>query len=495
MQRRTLYPVGRKSPQTSFRPLFMTVFMIAYSGSTHAIDPPFEQTAYIKASNTQSADEFGYAVAISGDTMVVGAWTEDGGAAGVNGEQDNDGHQSGAAYVFRLTGTQWSQEAYLKAFVNVDRAQFGRSVAISGDTVVIGAPAESGSGGVFVFTRNNSIWSPQAELEASMLGDADAFGWSVSISADTIVVGAIREGSNATGVGGDEDNNLAVTAGAAYVFVRNDTSWTRQAYLKASNTNQQDKFGHSVAISGDTIVIGAQDEKSNATGVNGSGQDDNSLTAAGAAYVFVRSESNWAQQAYLKASNTDAGDLFGHVVSVSGDNILIGATGEASFATGINGDQEDDSLATAGAAYLFTRSDTTWNQQVYLKASNTGLKDEFGHSVSIDGDVLVVAAQKERSNSVSNPDDNTFASSGAAYIFVNEPMGWVQHSYIKANNANPKDEFGHAVSVSGSLLAIGARRESSNATGVGGNADDNTEPFAGAAYSFLVDFIFKDSFE
>jgi len=140
-------------------------------------------------------------------------------------------------------------------------------------------------------------------------------------------------------------------------------------------------------------------------------------------------------------------------------------------------------------------ADNQWSQQAYLKASNTGLKDEFGHAVSIDGNVMVVAAQKERSNSVNNPDDNSFGSSGAAYVFVREPTGWAQHSYIKASNANPRDEFGHAVSVSSNLIVIGARRESSNATGVGGNALDNTEPFAGAAYAFLVDFIFKDSFE
>src|SRR5262249_9401641 len=160
------------------------------------------------------------------------------------------------------------------------------------------------------------------------------------------------EDSNATGVNGNQSDNSAQGSGAAYVFVRNGTVWSQQAYLKASNTNAGDQFGVSVAVSGDTAVIGAWAESSNATGVNGN-QLDNSTPDAGAAYVFVRNGTTWSQQAYLKASNTDAFDAFGASVAVSGDTVVVGAHLESSNATGVNGNQSDNSAQGSGAAYVF----------------------------------------------------------------------------------------------------------------------------------------------
>ena len=139
-----------------------------------------------------------------------------------------------------------------------------------------------------------------------------------------MVVGAAAESSNATGVNGDQADNSALFAGAAYVFVRNGTAWSQQAYLKASNTDPQDFFGSSVAISSDTVVVGAKNEQSSATGVNGD-QTDNSLFRTGAAYVFVRNGVTWSQQAYLKASNTGEEDVFGGSVAASGDTVVVGA--------------------------------------------------------------------------------------------------------------------------------------------------------------------------
>src|SRR5258708_6053667 len=139
-------------------------------------------------------------------------------------------------------------------------------------------------------------------------------------------------------------NNSAVESGAAYVFVRSGTNWKQQAYLKASNTGVGDNFGYSVAASGDTVVVGARVESSNATGVNGN-QNDNSAASSGAAYVFVRSGTNWNQQAYLKASNTGLGDFFGWSAALSGDTIALGAYTESSSATGINGNQSDNSAS------------------------------------------------------------------------------------------------------------------------------------------------------
>jgi hypothetical protein len=192
-----------------------------------------------------------------------------------------------------------------------------------------------------------------------------------------------------------------VAGGTYYSHAQDTTLIAQQAYLKASNTGANDQFGWSVAVSGDTVVVGVPWEDSNATGVNGN-QSNNSAVDAGAAYVFVRDGTNWSQQAYLKASNTGANNYFGQAVAVSGDTVVVGATGDDSNASGVNGDQTDNSLSFAGAAYVFVRSGTNWSQQAYLKASNPGGSndgfdgDNFGASVDVSGDRVVIGAQRGR---------------------------------------------------------------------------------------------------
>src|SRR5262249_30824249 len=154
-----------------------------------------------------------------------------------------------------------------------------------------------------------------------------------------------------------------------------------QAYVKASNTGSNDEFGYLVTLSadGNTLAVGADGEASSATGINGN-QSDNSWSDAGAVYVFVRSAGVWTQQAYVKASNTAAIDYFGSALALSGDGntLAAGAYAEDSSATGINGNQADNSLSSAGAVYVFVRSGTTWTQQAYVKASNPDAQDGFG---------------------------------------------------------------------------------------------------------------------
>jgi len=200
----------------------------------------------------------------------------------------------------------------------------------------------------------------QAYFKASNAGASDEFGWSVAVSGNTAVVAVQYESSNATGVNGNQTNYSAFQSGAAYVFERAGSNWIQQAYLKASNTGGGDWFGWSVAISGDTIVVGAPFEDSNATGISGN-QSNNNAPDSGAAYVFVRNGTNWVQQAYLKASNTggplpgeDYGDNFGASVGVSGDTVVVGAHSEDSNSTGVNGNQMDNFAINSGAAYVFT---------------------------------------------------------------------------------------------------------------------------------------------
>jgi hypothetical protein len=365
------------------------------------------QQAYLKASNADAEDFFGIDVAISGDTIVVGAEDEKSNATGVNGNQsDNSATFAGAAYVFVRSGTTWTQQAYLKAS-NTDAFDFyGRSVAISGDTIVVGALNESSNatgvngnqsdnsagraGAAYVYVRSGATWTQQAYLKASNTNAFDAFGISVAIDRDTILVGAVGEGSNATGVNGNQSDNSLMDAGAAYVFVRNATTWSQQAYLKASNTDNRDEFGWAAAIAGDTIVIGTFEESSAATGVNGN-QSDNSAPRAGAAYVYVRNGTSWTQQAYLKASNTNANDTFGGEVAISGDTILIGALGESSSATGVNGNQSDNSATNAGAAYVFVGAGSGITQ---LQNIATRIRVDSGDKQGIAGFIISGSSPK-----------------------------------------------------------------------------------------------------
>jgi hypothetical protein len=413
------------------------VYVFTRSGST------WTQQAYLKASNAAANDFFGgNGVAISGDTIVVGARGESSSATGINGNQaDNSATSSGAAYVFTRSGTTWTQQAYLKASNSAGGDAFGSSVAVSGDTVVVGAWFEdsnaagvngdqsnnsaASAGAAYVFTRSGTTWTQQAYLKASNPGVSDEFGGSVAVSGDTIVVGASNEASSATGIGGNQADNSAGGSGAAYVFTRSGTTWTQQAYIKASNTDANDQFGDSVAASGDTVVVGAAGEDSMSTGVNGAQTDGGFLQdGSGAAYVFTRDGTTWTQQAYLKSSYFNPGNSFGASVAVSGDTVVVGATGEDSNATGVNGNPANTSAGSSGAAYVFKRVGSVWTHQVYLKASNTGASDGFGNAVAVSGDTVVVAASNEDSNAPGiNGDqtDNSSAAAGAAYIFAGIP--------------------------------------------------------------------------
>jgi len=394
--------------------------------------------------------------------------------------------ESGARYP--LTIDPIVQQAYLKASSTAEGSVFGYAVAVSGDTVVIGAVLDdssgANSGAAYVFLRTGTAWSQQAVLKPAIAGGNDQFGWSVAIAGNTIVVGTPWEDSSATGVNGNAADNSAADSGAAWVFFRSGPAWTQQAYLKASNTDSGDGFGGSVAVTGDTVIVGAPQEASAATGVN-QNQADNSATQAGAAYVFVRGGTQWTQQAYFKASNTEAGDLFGWSVAAAGDTIVVGATSEDSSASGVNGNQLLNAATDSGAAYVFVRSGTAWSQQAYLKASNTGADDRFGFAVGVSGDTIVAGARWEASSTPGNQNDNTAVHAGAAYVFLRSGTTWSQQAYLKALNPGAGDQFSQAVAVSGDTIVIGAHGEASSATGIGGSQADNNAALSGAAYVFI----------
>lgn len=388
-----------------------------------------------KASNADSSDRFGSSVASSGDVVVVGAPEEASSATGVDGDQGSDDAQrSGAAYVFRRTEAGWVQEAYLKAS-NTDAGDgFGSSVAVFGDVVVVGAPSER---------------------------------------------------SKAVLVGGDDADDSLISPGAAYVFRRVGGAWQQDAYLKASNTEEGDSFGVSVAIFGDVIVVGAEQEDGAAKLVGGDGASD-AEPESGAAYVYRYAGGDWQLDAYLKASNTGAGDAFGHRVAIAEDVIVVSAPGERSAATLVDGDDADDTAFDSGAAYVYRRVSNSWLLDAYLKASNTDAEDGFGSAVAIAGDVIVVGADQEDSAATTvdgDGADDAASASGAAYVYRYDGGSWQHDAYLKAGNAAAGDRFGAAVAVAGDVIAVGAHAEA----GAGTEADplvDDRAANAGAVYVF-----------
>jgi hypothetical protein len=472
------------------------------------------QQAYLKASNSEADDMFGAAVALSadGNTLVVGAPGEDSTATNVGGSQTNNSlASSGAAYVFRRNASTWTQHAYIKASNTGAGDTFGVSVALSGDgnTLAVGATKEdssadnvggsqdsnnaSSAGAVYVYALSGTMWATQAYIKASNSDAGDLFGMALALSTDgnTLAVGATDEDSSATGIGGNQIDNSASAAGAAYVYARTGTSWASQAYVKASNTGATDRFGLSLSLSGDgnTLVVGANSEDSSATGINGN-SGDNSSGNSGAAYVYTRSAGSWSVHTYLKAPNTDVGDCFGQSVALSsnGSMLAVGAIGEDSGATGVDGIMNDESAEGSGAVFTYGLVNGSFRLHNYVKASNTEAGDIFGHvALSSDGATLVVTASGESSGFPGNQNNNSSLQAGAAYVFTSTLVPtFEQQAYVKASNTDAGDSFQNvALSDDGNTLVVGAPGEDGSATGVNGNDADNTVAGSGAAYVYL----------
>jgi hypothetical protein len=434
--------------------------------------PPAAQLALLEASNADAADHFacggslpghiGNALAVSGDgtTVAVGAPHESSSARGINGNQDDDSlYNSGAVYVYVRRGDAWTQQAYLKA---------------------------------------------------SNAGGSDMFGLSLAISRDgnTLAVAAPWEASAATGVNGNQHDDSIPQAGAVYVFTRAGSTWSQQAYIKASNTGRKgvgddiegDQFGFSISLSGDgrTLAVGAVSEDSSATGINAD-QDNDAAASAGAVYVFARTGDAWAQQAYLKSSNHEAGDLFGYGVALSDNGSALAVAGYDEDGSGRTVNAPDDNRGNGtGAIYAFDRSGGTWRQTGYFKGSRSQRNDALGYAVAISGDGNTVAAgtgEESCLNGGINPagcDVDTFPSNlaagsvGAVYVWARSGASWVEQAFIKASNPDLEDWFSVRLAISGDgrRLLVGAPMEDSAATGVNGSGDDDSAEDSGAAYVY-----------
>jgi hypothetical protein len=505
-----------------FAPRVVSLVVTAESGATRTYTVTLvRRSVYVKSSNADAFDRFATSVALSADgsTLAVGAYLEASAGTGVAADPtNNDAPSAGAVYVFRRAADTWVQEAYVKAANAGSSDRFGWSVALSADgsSLAVGALGEGSAssglsgdpandaagsaGAVYLFTRSAmGGWAQTLYVKASNAEALDQFGWSLALSPDggTLAVGAIWEASDVNGIGGDQTRNFAAQSGAVYVFRRGVAgSWSQEAYVKASNTGGNDKFGSTVALSanGSRLAVGAIDEASNARGIDGA-QGNNDGPQSGAVYVFERDAvSAWRQEAYVKSSNSDVGDQFGVAVALSGDGdtLAVGAYYEDSNARGVGGLESNNSAPESGAAYVFRRSAAgSWSQQAYLKASNTTRDDYFGGAVSLsgDGDTLAVGARLEDSSARGigglESDDGT-QQAGAVYVFRRAGAAWSQSAYVKASNTGMFDSFGNVVALSGDgeTLAVGAIGEGSAARGVGGDETSNAALESGAVYVF-----------
>jgi len=333
----------------------------------------WSQEAQIVGADTGFGDGFGGAVAISGDTAIVGA----------TGVDLANAVTAGAAYVFVRSNGAWAQQAKLVASDATTNALFGTSVAIAGDTAIVGARGAltaglASTGAAYVFVRSNGVWTQQSRLVS---GEAAAqnFGYSVALSGGTALIGW----------------SSAATAGAADVFVGSGAAWAQEASLTASDGAAGDNFGYSVALSGDTALVGAFGDD-NAKGVN-----------AGAAYVFTRTAGAWSQQAKLLANNGAGSDYLGTSVALSGDVAVVGAYYQNTVG-GID----------AGEAHVYSRAAGVWTEQSPILAGDAAPGDDFAYSVAVEGDTVASGALLGG--------DAQSPNAGAAYFYL-----------LRASNGDP----------------------------------------------------------
>jgi hypothetical protein len=380
-------------------------------------DPVWLQQAELTPSDAQGGEFFGLAAAVSGKTIVVGALYK---TVGSNQNQ-------GAAYVFAESGGTWTQQAELTASDGALGDYFGRSVAVSGSTIIVGATdhtvgSNTWQGAAYVFTESGGTWTQQAELTSSD-GDAyDAFGISVAVDGSTAVVGAPNHPAS---------GQFNPGPGAAYVFVKSDGKWKQQAELTASDGDDFDTFGYSVAVSGSTVVAGSPNHPY-----------VSKEPGPGAAYAFVKSDGIWSQQAEMTSSDGVPYDRFGNSVAVDGGTAVAGANCHPAAVIAGN------LYCGPGAAYVFAQSETIWSQQAELLASDGAAGDDFGDAVGLSGSTALVGAS---AHTVGSNQEQ-----GAAYVFAQSGATWGQQAELTASGGAAYDLFGLSVGLSGTTAVAGA---------------------------------------
>ena len=398
------------------------------------VDPLVWVEQEVTARDGAVGDNFGYSVAVSGSTALVGAPYH----------QVGGNTYQGAAYVYTETNGAWSQTAELTASDGAAQDQFGWSVALNGTTALVGARYHkvgnnAYQGAAYVYTEANGVWSQMAELTASDGAGDDLFGWSVALNGATALVGALyhQVGSNNQ-------------QGAAYVYTEANGTWSQTAELTASDGAAYDHFGYSVAVSGPTALVGALYHQ---VGSN---------AHQGAAYVYTDTNGTWSQTAELTASGGMTRDQFGWSVAVSGPTALVGAPYHY-----VNPN------VYQGAAYVYTETNGVWSQTVELTASDGGSNDTFGQAVALNGPTALVGAPQHQVGSTT--------LQGAAYVYTETNGAWSQTAELTASDGAGDDLFGYSVAFNGPTALVGALNHQ-----VFSNSGQGTAYFFGSADLGLV---------
>ena len=385
------------------------------------------QSQKITASDAQGHDFFGISAAISGDTAVIGAREED--AAGTN---------AGAAYVFVRSGGVWTEQQKLISVGTVS-GRLGEKVAIDGDTIVCGARTETigsngNQGAAYVFTRSGTTWTQQQRLWISDGATSDFYGGAVSISGDTIAVGAVGYLNNPGAPFASQNR------GAVYVYTRSGSVWSLQQKLAALD-GLNEEFGQAVALQANTLLIGSTLDSIG--GING-----------GSVFVFTRSGTTWTEQFKIWPSDPVSYASFGGSISLSGNTALVGARYHST---------------SRGAAYVFTNySGLTWIEEQKLLASDGATSDAFGSSVSLLGDVALIGASGDTIGATT--------AAGSAYLFKRSGTTWAEEQKITASDPGQYDRFGGGVALGTDVAIVGA-------------SDDNigaSPGYQGSAYVFGI---------
>jgi hypothetical protein len=392
-------------------------------------------------------------VGVSGDTFVIGAAYEDSGATQVDGPADDESAaDSGAAYVFQRLADAWQQTAYLKANDAARGDYFGTSVAISGDTIAVGAThsdvlslatVPTRSGAVYIFVRRQGRWQQQVRLDAGEAASGDMFGYHIALEGDRLVVGATRDG----------------TGGGAYVFERSGETWSAAQKLQPNELMARANFGCYVQVSGDTIAIGAQNDSSAASN-------------AGAVYVFVKQGDVWQEQQRVVAEPARESANFGYGLGLYGDRLVVGAPRLLSILSFTS--------VPSGEAFVFERRQGRWSQMQLLKATEPRSSDYFGASVSLNATTIAIGAIGDPSSDTgigADPTTGGLAFSGAVQLFGHDGKTWRPSVFIKATRPGSNYLFGFAMALSAEELVVSSINDDGSM-----QAGQNGPSSSGAAY-------------
>ena len=417
-----------------------------------------------------ASDELGYSVSLDGDRLAVGAYGDDGTSNGTT--------NGGAVYIFKRTGSTWSLERKIEdgsdGFNSLDAGDFfGYSVSLNGDRLAVGSRYDDGSanskgnsGAVYIFKRTATTWSLERKIEAGVnnltsLDTSDEFGYSVSLNGDRLAAGAIYD----YGFG-----NGTTDAGAVYIFKRTGTTWSLERKIEDGSDgfnylDAGDFFGYSVSLDGDRLAAGAYSDDGSGNGTSG----------AGAVYIFKRTATTWALERKIEDgsggfNDLDADDLFGYSVALDGIRLAVGAYSD---------DGSGNGTTNAGAVYIFKRTGSTWALERKIEDGTGGFNpldafDNFGYSISLDGDRLAVGAYYDDGSG------NGTSNAGAVYIFKRTATTWSLERKVEAGSGGfhhpgVNDYFGHNVSIDGARLAAGAYYDD-------GSSDSHSN--AGSVYIF-----------